>query len=119
MAINLTIRDGDDARPFLAHVSIPCIITRCPGLMQLNTLRADETLLQRPFNDGPFYRCNRVGCHYHNHPRGVHEFNSEWICDTSAQRKRSEIREVGGDIVKDIPRTAQKRVAQQEAPPEC
>jgi hypothetical protein len=85
----------------------------------LNILRPDGTLLQRPHNDGPFYRCNREGCYYHDHPRGLHELNSEWICDANTERKRSEIKEAGGDIVKDIPKTAQERVAQKETPPEC
>ena len=82
---------GDDARPFRAHVSIDCFIGECPGQMGLNMLRPDGTLLQRPYNDGPFYRCNRVGCYYHDHPRGLHEINSDWIRDMDAPKKRTEI----------------------------
>ncbi|MCK5644709.1 MAG: hypothetical protein KAJ19_28175, partial [Gammaproteobacteria bacterium] len=82
------LRGGNDAHPYRAHVRIECIIGQCPGWMELVMLRRDGTLLHRPENDGPFYRCNRVGCHYHEHPRGLHEFSSEWIRDTSESPKR-------------------------------
>ncbi len=86
---------GDDARPYRAHVSIDCIVGECPGRMQLNMLRADGTLLQRPFNDGPYYRCNRVGCYYSTHLRGLHTLNSEWVRDASAPKKQTEIKVTG------------------------
>jgi hypothetical protein len=47
--------------------------------MTLVLFREDGVFLQRPFNDGPYYRCERAGCFFHDHPRGLHEFNSEWI----------------------------------------
>lgn len=82
---------GDDAQPFRALQAISCIIGQCPGLMLLNILGEDGALLARPFNDGPYYRCNRVGCYYHEHPRGLHELNSTWIRDTNAPKKRTEV----------------------------
>jgi hypothetical protein len=86
---------GDDARPFRAHISIDCLITQCPGRMELNMLRADGTLLQRPFNNGPFYRCTRVGCYYQDHPRGLHTLNSEWVRDVNVPKKQTEIKVTG------------------------
>ena len=94
MATN-SVTGGDDAHPYRAHVDIECVIGQCPGRMRLNMLRADGTLLQRPFNDGPHYRCNRVGCLYHTHPRGLHELSSDWIADASAPKKRTEIKVAG------------------------
>ncbi len=83
------IRGGHDAAPFRAKVFIPCLVSRCMvpnpaggerrSRMQLITLREDGALLQRPFNEGPHYKCEREGCHYRDNPRGVHELNSEWI----------------------------------------
>jgi len=92
VATSSEIQGGDDATPFRAHVSIGCIVGECPGEMRLNMLRGDGALLQRPYNDGPYYRCNRVGCYYHDHPRGLHELNSEWVRDTHAPKKRTEIK---------------------------
>lgn len=82
---------GDDAQPFRAHTSMPCIIGQCPGRMMLNILRNDGTLLERPYNDGPYYRCDRVGCYYHEHPRGLHELNSEWVRDAHRPKKTTEV----------------------------
>jgi hypothetical protein len=87
----LDIHGGDDAHPFRAKVFMDCIIGECPGKMQLLWLRKDGTLLQRPFNEGPVYKCMRPGCYYNKHPRGVHTLNREWIRDADAPRKtRSE-----------------------------
>ena len=88
MATSSVLTGGDDTHPYRAHVSIECIIGQCPGRMGLVILRPDGTLLQRPDNEGPFYLCDRVGCYYHDHPRGLHELNSEWIQDTNVSPKR-------------------------------
>lgn len=61
--------------------------------MSLVIFRQDGTLLERPFNDGPYYRCNRVGCHYHDHPRGLHEINTRWVTDARLPGARTEIKE--------------------------
>jgi len=68
-----------------------CIIGECRvvtsegnerrSMMQLNLTGADGTWLQRPDNEGPFYQCERPGCYYHDHPRGLHELNTGWIRD--------------------------------------
>jgi hypothetical protein len=95
--LSVNISGGNDAHPFRAQQSIPCLIGECPGKMRLVILRADGTLLQRPFNDGPHYRCNRVGCHYHDNPRGLHELNTNWVND--AARKQDKI-----EAIEDIER---------------
>lgn len=81
---------GDDAHPFRAQKFIPCLIGECPGLMHLVIFRPDGTLLQRPCNDGPHYRCERVGCFYHDNPRGLHELNSRWIRDEHLRKDKIE-----------------------------
>ena len=92
---------GGDAQPYKAKVFIPCLINQCMvpdpaggerrSRMQLITLRGDGALLQRPFNDGPHYKCERVGCEYHDHPRGLHELSSKWIRDADRwERKRKD-----------------------------
>ena len=84
---------GHDAHPFKAQQEIECLIGECPGRMRLTIFRNDGTLLSRPFNDGPYYKCNRVGCHYHDNPRGLHEINTGWITDAHRPGKRTEIKE--------------------------
>jgi hypothetical protein len=76
---------------FKAPMFHECIIGECcvvtsdgnerRSMMQLHIQRKDGTLLQRPFNDGPYYKCERPGCQIHEHPRGLHELNSRWVRD--------------------------------------
>jgi hypothetical protein len=75
------LNDGEQVHPFRAKQFIPCPITHCPGKWHLYTFYKDGRVLERPFNDGPFYRCDREGCYWHDHIRGVHELNSEWVRD--------------------------------------
>ena len=91
--MSVNIGGGEGAHPFRAQQIIPCLVGECPGHMALVIFRQDGTLLERPFNDGPYYRCTRVGCHYHDHPRGLHEINTAWITDAHRPGKRTEIKE--------------------------
>jgi hypothetical protein len=61
--------------------------------MALVIFRQDGALLERPFNDGPYYKCNRVGCYHHEHARGLNEINTRWVTD--AHRAKDAIKEVG------------------------
>ena len=80
-----------DAHPVKAKMLIPCPVTHCTvtmpngftrhSRMQLHLFDAKGHQLVRPYNDGPYYQCEREGCWFHDHPRGLHEFNSEWIRD--------------------------------------
>jgi hypothetical protein len=63
--------------------------------MQLIVARRDGALLQRPFNDGPHYVCEREGCFYHDNPRGLHEISSRWI---QAESKKKNTVETDADI---------------------
>jgi hypothetical protein len=91
---------GEDAQPFRAQAFIPCLINQCavpmddgterPSRMQLIVARQDGAMLQRPFNDGPVYVCEREGCYYHDNPRGLHEINSRWIQAESKQKNTVE-----------------------------
>ena len=102
-AVEMTeqIYGGDDAQPVRAKWFIPCFVTGCYVMdrdgneirsqMQLQLRRRDGVMLRRPFNDGPAYKCERVGCYFHEHPRGLHEINGEWIRDADRwERKRGE-----------------------------
>lgn len=88
MATN-SVKGGYDADPFRAKVFIPCLVSQCMvpdpaggerrSRMQLITLRGDGALLQRPFNEGPYYKCERVGCYYRDNPRGIHEISTDYL----------------------------------------
>lgn len=96
---------GDQTHPARAQMFIPCLINQCMtdgrrSRMQLILWREDGALLERPYNDGPYYRCEREGCYYRDHPRGLHEISSEWIRsadvqdtmkDASMERRHSEV----------------------------
>lgn len=82
------LQSGEDVHPVRAKWFIPCLIGECPGQMQLHLRRRDGAFLQRPYNDGPYYTCMREGCHYHTHPRGLHEIHHDyWIRDAKIPRK--------------------------------
>jgi len=88
---------------FKAPMFHECIISECHvitpdgnerrSMMQLHIQRPDGTMLQRPFNDGPYYKCERPGCQIHEHPRGLHELNSRWVRDSG----KTEIKRKTGD----------------------
>ena len=88
------IDGGEQTHPYKAPAETDCFIGACLGRMRLVMLRPDGTLLQRPDNDGPVYRCNRVGCYYHAHPRGVHEINPERLRGSGREKLEQEHGEV-------------------------
>lgn len=103
------IDGGEDAHPFRAQQVIDCPVTHCSvprgdGTMRHSKLNLivqlkDGTILQRPYNDGPFYVCEREGCEWYKHPRGVHELNIQWVTGaTKHKTKRTTPQEVKNDL---------------------
>lgn len=92
-----------DAHPVRAKMFVPCPVTHCivrmpngyerHSRMQLHLIGRDGRQLIRPYNDGPYYQCERAGCEFHRHPRGLHEMNSEWIRDGHRWDKDKHVRE--------------------------
>jgi hypothetical protein len=99
VATSSEIRGGDLANGYRASVHIPCEISLCPGQFTLITTRNDGTLLERPYNDGPYYVCSRPGCYWREVPReangerpgrGLHEISHKWIVSDHEPRKKTE-----------------------------
>ncbi|MCP4898901.1 MAG: hypothetical protein GY906_18165 [bacterium] len=86
---------------FKAPMFHECIINQCHvvtsegnerrSMMQLHIQRLDGVMLQRPFNDGPYYKCERRGCHYREHPVGLHELNSRWVRDGGKNEPKKQV----------------------------
>jgi hypothetical protein len=95
--------DERDAHPVKAKMLIPCPVTHCTvtmpngftqhSRMQLHLYGPDGHMLRRPYDDGPYYRCEREGCEFRKHPRGLHEMNSEWIRDADRWDGDKHVRE--------------------------